>query len=127
MHSKPGSERGFGLLFSTVFALFALWPVLFGGAPRWIVLTLAFGFFLVAILAPARLATANRLWFKLGLFLGAFIAPIVMGLVFVIAVLPTGLVIRLMGRDPLTRKIDPSAKSYWVEREDTPQSMKFQF
>jgi hypothetical protein len=29
---------------------------------------------------------------------------------------PIGLGLRLMGRDPLRRRFDPQARSYWVDR-----------
>jgi len=29
---------------------------------------------------------------------------------------PTGMVMRIIGRDAMARKLDPAAKSYWVKR-----------
>jgi hypothetical protein len=37
---------------------------------------------------------------------------------------PVGLVMRLLGRDPLTRKIDRSQTSYWVKRDPQPFDAK---
>ena len=42
----------------------------------------------------------------------------------------SALVMRLMGKDPLRRRFDPQAKSYWIERRPAgpePQSMRRQF
>ena len=40
---------------------------------------------------------------------------------------PTGVIMRLLGKDLLDRKIDRSASSYWVEREEPDGSMRNQF
>jgi len=53
-----------------------------------------------------------------------------MGLVFFLAVTPTALILRMMGKDPLRRKIDRTASSYWIDREPpgpAPDSMTNQF
>jgi hypothetical protein len=84
-------------------------------------------FFLLAYVAPKVLAIPNRLWFKLGLALGAVIAPVVMALIYFITVVPIGLIMRLMGKDMLRQKIDKNAKSYWILREQPTGSMRDQF
>lgn len=124
---KQGSERSFGVVFAIVFLLLALWPMLAGGNPRLIPLIIAAALLLTALAAPKLLALPNTLWFKLGMVLGAIIAPLVMGLVYVTTVMPTGLWVRLRGKDLLKQKLDHSAESYWVERTDKPQPMKNQF
>ncbi len=124
---KQGSERSFGVVFTVVFAVFGLWPLLSGGSPRIVLLSLGAVFLVLAFLAPRVLEVPNRLWFKLGMLLGAIVAPIVMALVYFIAVVPMGLWVRARGKDLLNIKLDKSAKSYWIERTDRMQSMKNQF
>ena len=124
---RMGSERGFGIVFCCFFLLVALWPVLHGTGPRLWALAIAAGFLAVALLRPAMLAPLNRLWFRFGLLLGKIVTPIVMLLVFVLTVMPTGMVMRLLGKDPLRRKIDKSAASYWVSRDAPPGPMRNQF
>lgn len=81
----------------------------------------------LTVFAPATLKVPNRLWFKLGMLLGAIVAPIVMFLVFVTTFVPFGLVTRLLGKDLLSQKLDSSSDSYWIVREVQPGSMKQQF
>ena len=50
-----------------------------------------------------------------------------MALVYFLTVLPTGLIMRLFGKDLLNRKLDKNAKSYWIERTEQMGSMKNQF
>ena len=78
-------------------------------------------------MAPNVLALPNKLWFKLGLALGAIVAPVVMALVYFTTVVPIGLIMRLMGKDMLRQKLDKNAKSYWIVRDLPMGSMRDQF
>ena len=51
------------------------------------------------------------------LTLGTIVTAIILTIVFLIAIVPIGLVMRLFGRDPMQRKWDPEATTYWVQRE----------
>lgn len=122
-----GSEKGFGIIFAIVFSVIGLYPLLAGEGVRLWSLVVALVFFVLAYLAPKTLSVPNKLWFKLGMALGAIVAPIVMALVYIIAVTPTGLIVRLCGKDLLRQKLDKNAKSYWIERDQPVGSMKDQF
>ncbi|WP_417710150.1 SxtJ family membrane protein [Roseibium aggregatum] len=124
---RMGSERNFGLVFAAVFALIGLWPITGGAAPRWILLGLSAVFIAFAMFAPQILRVPNRLWFKLGLLLGAVVAPIVMAIVYLLVLVPIGLAMRASGKDPLSRKMDPTEKSYWIPRTEQPKSMRLQY
>jgi hypothetical protein len=122
---KMGSDRGFGLVFAAVFALIGVWPALkLGWIPRldpaslrlW-ALAIAGTFLGLAFAAPALLNPLNRLWFAFGLLLGKVTTPVVMGLLYVLTIVPTGLIMRLRGRDLLHLEIDRARKSYWIVRE----------
>ncbi len=87
-------------------------------------------FFVFACLFPAALRPLNWMWFQFGLLLHRVVNPIVMALVFFGTVLPTGLIMRALGKDPLRLKWLPDAKSYWIERRPpgpAPESFKDQF
>ncbi len=124
---KMGSERGFGLVFFCFFLIVAAWPLLSGVSPRLWALAVALIFLGLALVRPAVLTPLNKIWFQFGLLLGKIVTPIVMLLVFFLTVLPTGIIMRLLGKDLLNRKIDRSAPSYWVKREDPVGSMRNQF
>jgi Kef-type K+ transport system membrane component KefB len=111
--------RKFGLTFGLVIiAIFGvLLPLLTGLGYRlwpWIA---SGGFVLLALTAPASLGPFYRLWMRLGLVLNAVMSRLVLGIVFFIAVLPTGLVLKLRGIDPMRRKPDAQAHSYRVISE----------
>jgi len=124
---KRGSDRNFGMVFAVVFLLIALFPLLSGNPPYSIILAIALILFLLALFRPSILHKPNLLWFKFGMFIGAIIAPIVMMLIFFIAVVPVGIIMRLSGKDLLNQRIDKNTSSYWIERTDSDSSMKNQF
>jgi hypothetical protein len=74
--------------------------------------------FLVLGLAwPRILAPLNRIWTRLGLFLGMIVSPVVLGLMYFVVVTPIGVLMRCLGKDPLRLRRDPGTKSYWIMRE----------
>lgn len=127
---KRSSERSFGVVFSVVFAIVGLWPVWGQGTVRLWALVIAAGFLALALFWQAPLRPLNRLWLRFGLLLHSIVNPIIMGLLFYGTVVPTGLLMRLAGKDPLRLKRDPQASSYWIVRTPpgpAPESMSNQF
>ena len=122
-----GSEKSFGIVFSIVFLIIALYPLLNSQDIRiWAIIISAI-FILLGLIRPKTLLLPNKLWFRLGLLLGAIISPIIMVLVYFITVLPTGLIMHLLGRDLLKLKLDKKINSYWIIRDEPLGSMKNQF
>ena len=124
--TEQSSEKSFGVVFSIVFLIVALYSLINSEGLRIWALVVSIIFFLLAFLAPKILVLPNKLWFKFGLLIGSIVAPIVMAFVYFVTVLPTGLIMRLLGKDLLKQKLDKNAKSYWVKREPM-GSMKNQF
>lgn len=128
--AEAGSPRGVGIVFAAVFAIVGLWPLLGGEGPRAWALAGAAGFAAVAWWRPGWLAPLNRAWMALGRALHRVTTPVVMGLIFFATVVPTGLVLRLLGKDPLRLRLDPGAETYWIERRPPgpePETMRRQF
>ena len=125
--TEQSSEKSFGVVFSIVFLIVALYPLINSESLRIWALAVSIIFFLLAFLAPKILVLPNKFWFKFGLLLGSIVAPIVMAFVYFVTVLPTGLIMRLLGKDLLKQKLDKNAKSYWVKRSEPMGSMKNQF
>jgi len=127
---QGSSDRSFGLVFAGFFALM--------GGLRWLhakpyweyPLGAAALFGVVALAYPRLLAPANRLWLKLGLLLFKVVNPVVMFVLYGVAIVPIGLLLRVLGKDPLNLRFDAAAQSYWIPREPpgpSPESMKNQF
>ncbi len=94
----------FGVVFPYLFG--ASWPVwpwgIFAALAIW------------AFVAPGTLGPLYRGWMRFGMLLGKITTPIVLTLVFVIAILPAAIILRLAGKDPMRRKFD-DGKTYRVE------------
>jgi len=87
-------------------------------------------FLILALVAPRSLELPNRLWALFGGLLHKVTNPIIMGIVFFLAVVPTGLIRKIFIRDPLGLLPDAEVESYWKLRDagmPTPESMKDQF
>ena len=125
-----GSDRSFGFVMAGAFALLTLlnawhvgriWPWTGG---------LAALFLAAALLRPAILNPLNRVWLKFGLLLHRIVNPVIMALLFYGTVLPTGLVMRALGKDLLRLKRQFEVDSYWIVRQSagpSPETMKDQF
>ena len=124
---KISSNRSFGLVFFIVFLVISLWPFIHEGQIRIWSAVISIVFLILGLMNSKLLTPLNRLWFKFGMFLGAIIAPVVMGIIFFLVVTPTGFLMRMMGKDLLRRKYDKSNKSYWIKRDKSSSSMKQQF
>lgn len=116
---KVGSERSFGVVFAAVFLIVALWPIMYGGGPRWWALGVTGAFAIVTLARPALLSPLNLVWFRFGILLGRIVGPVVMGVIFFVAVTPTALVFRLRRKDLLDRRPNPAARTYWVARDES--------
>ena len=117
---KGSSDRAFGLTVGGILAVIGLIRGLFGtGLDLWAIVLMGVGSALVALglVAASTLAPLNRAWTKLGLVLFKVVNPVVLFLIFILTVVPTGLIMRWMGRDPLRLRRDPTAASYWIERQ----------
>ncbi len=69
---------------------------------------------------PARwrriLGPVYRAWMKLAHVLAWINTRILLGVIYFVFLMPIRGVMRLFGRDPLTRRPDPKRATYWVER-----------
>jgi hypothetical protein len=109
--------RSFGLTVGGVFVAIALWPVIFHWAgPRWWSLVLATLLIGPAIIYPKILLWPHKGWMTLGHVLGWINTRLILGVIFYAVVTPIGIVRRLLGKDPMGRKIEPEVDTYRVVR-----------
>ncbi len=109
--------RNFGLMFAGVgVVLTALF--VWRGNPAWSwplaggFLFLLLGLFGYPILRPVYIA-----WMKFAFVLAWINTRIILGLFFFLVLTPIGLAMRFAGKDLLDKRMDRSAKSYWVKRQ----------
>ena len=128
MNSEPNqsSNKNFGIVFFIVFMLISLYPLLNSGNIRFWALIISLIFLFFGILNSQILNPLNKLWFKFGIFLGKIISPLIMAIIFFLAVTPTGLLMKLWRKDLLNLKFN-NKKTYWIEKNGPKSKMKNQF
>ena len=123
---KTSSNKSFGIVFFIVFIIISLYPLVNQEDIRIWSLVIAFIFFILALLNSKILTPINKIWTRFGLFLGNFISPIVMGIIFFFVVTPIGLLMRLFGKDILNLKKNKFS-TYWIKKTNQKSSMEKQF
>jgi hypothetical protein len=115
--------RKFGFMMAAfigvLFGLFFPW-LLERATPTWP--WIAGGLFAVpAILFPSGLNPVYKIWMKIGGVLGWINTRIILGLLFYALVFPMGMVMRLFGKDPMSRKLDKQVGSYRIKSKKAPK------
>lgn len=123
---KLPSNRSFGLLFFIVFLVISIWPLSYNGEIRIISLIISIIFLILGLINSNILKPLNFIWMKFGMLLGRIISPVILGIIFFFVVTPTGLIMRLLGKDLLNFKYN-NHKSYWIQKDGPKSKMKNQF
>ena len=125
------SNRVFGLIFAAVFTALALLHLFVRDKDWWwYFAVIAAVFLLPALVKPQLLGPLHRVWQRVRLILNRIIAFLVMAVLFYGVVLPTGLIMRALGKDLLRLRYDRDAASYWLPRDPPgpePETMQNQF
>lgn len=113
--------RSFGITMAVVLSIFGVlllwynkptWPYLIGVASCFLICGFAF---------PKLLYPIEYVWMKFAFVMSNISTRIILISVFYLAITPVGLLRQLFSKDPLSTKIDKSAKSYWkpVDHKDS--------
>ena len=124
--TKLPSNRNFGVVFFIVFLIIAFWPFLKGDNFRLWAIIISLFFLILGLLNAKILTPLNKAWIKFGEILGSIVSPIVMAIIFFGIVTPTGLLLKLIGKDVLKLKQNKK-DTYWTEKNNSNNSMKNQF
>ncbi|MBW7992615.1 MAG: hypothetical protein FVQ84_21720 [Planctomycetes bacterium] len=90
-----------------------------GVAIQWCLIIFAVGC-IIFIISMISLKLTKMIYLGMILLtmpIGWVVSFILMAAFYYLLLAPLGLIFRLMGRDPLCRKFDPTAKSYWLSRQ----------
>jgi len=102
------------LLFSFFFAIFA-WRY-YPSILSYILIGLIFSLLYLIVFSPLTLHLAFHLWLKVAHSVGRFNTQLLLTLLFIFIIIPTGLVMRLLRKDPMKRKMQ-SIGTYWEPYE----------
>ncbi len=123
---KVGSNRSFGIVFFVVFFIISIYPLINDNPIRLWSLILSLIFLILGLINSKILTPLNIIWMKFGMYLGIFISPIVMGIVFFLVVTPIGIIMRILRKDLLNLRMNKE-NSYWIEKDKIKSNMKNQF
>lgn len=106
-----------GAAFAALFGMFFPW-LLDLSYPVWpwvLFAVLALG----GLLLPESLRPVHYWWMRLALLISKVTTPIVLGVVFFFVFMPYGLVAKILGKDPMQRKLDDTIDSYRVDSKSS--------
>mgnify|MGYP006133149837 FL=1 len=123
---KIGSNKNFGIVFFIFFLIVSIFPLFKNGEIRVWSLIVGIIFLILGLTNSKILTPLNIIWFKVGIFLGNFVSPIVMAIVFFLVVAPISLIMKLLGKDILNIK-KSNKSTYWIDKPDLKSKMNKQF
>ncbi len=123
--------RSFGLMMGSVLALFTV--VFYYKALYMVVAvigTASLLFFVMGMTVPGLLRGIYECWMKFAHVLGNFNMKVILSFIYLTAFSAMRFLLLIMRKDPMRRKLDPKADSYWVdhfEPEDDPRRIEKQY
>jgi Na+/H+ antiporter NhaB len=118
MRRPRDPAREFAFVFAVLAALVGLAPLVRGGRPRFIALGVTIVLLLIGLVAPRILRAPARAWLALGALLNRTVSAVVLAIIYVVVITPTGVFRRVSGNDAMQRRFDPTASTYWTDREE---------
>lgn len=79
----------------------------------------------LAYVRPALLRPVYLGWMYAAFPIGWVVSHLLLALIYYLMVTPIGLFMRLAGSDPLHRRLDPTAESYWLKRRPTKEAVRY--
>jgi hypothetical protein len=117
--------KQFAALWCGFFALIAAYCVWHGLRGVAAALTLLVVFGVVSYFRPNAIRFVYVLWMAIALPIGWTISHLVLLMLYYLIFTPIGLIMRLVGYDPLERSFDNTAKSYWVPHNTTTDTSQY--
>lgn len=110
--------REFAFVFAVLAALIGFAPLVHRGNPRFIALGVTVILLLIGLFAPRIVSVPARAWLALAALLNRTVSAVVLAIIYLVVMTPTGLYRRFSGKDALQRRFDPKASTYWTDREE---------
>ena len=127
LKTGPRDLRKFGLLVGGVFALLTVW-CWWRGKPFFAYLLIPAVLLLgLGLIWPAGLRWVYVAWMSLGFVLGLVVSTVLLTVFFYAVVTPIGLFARMIGKDFLSRQLEPEAKSYWIQRKPSTRGQRHRY
>lgn len=128
LEKSPKELKKFGLTMALICFLFSLVGIWKNSALTGLALGLwgATGVFLVlALVAPTSLRLFEKFWMALAEKINKVVTPIILTITFYVLITPLGLLLKLMGKDILSLKIDKTRTTYWEEVDQAGSASRY--
>ncbi len=114
-HSKL-SNRNFGFVLTFMTLVIGSWPLLWGLPARTPFFIFSLGLLILAALFPKPLHWPKVGWMAVTARIAKVVTFLLLAVIFLLVILPVGVIFRIIGRDIMLRKFEPKLTSYWVDR-----------
>ena len=118
-HPSPNQLRVFALVQVLFFALISM--IIVRNSGSWqvaaIVMACSLVVAIVGVCFPGIIRFVYVAWMAALFPIAWTVSFVLMMLIFYLLFTPIGLIMKLVGRDPMQRKFDRSAETYWIRRE----------
>lgn len=111
----PKMLRQFSVLWTLLFCGLGIWTYLSGrsGAIAFALVSAGLVVGIAGWVKPALVRPIFVSWTAVTFPIGWVISRLILALIYYLVVTPIAVVFKLLGRDPLRRRYDPSAQTYW--------------
>jgi len=126
-HPSPKQLRLFAVLLAALLAGVGVWcfaPETSRVAPSlWLVVAAVVG--VTGLVCPRAVRGIYVVWMVAAFPIGWLVSHLLLAAVFFLVITPIGLILRLIGYDPLQRRFDRAAKTYWQPRENRSDTARY--
>jgi len=118
MRHRRDPAREFAFVVAVLAALIGLAPLTHGESPRFTALGVTIILLLIGLFAPRIVSVPARAWLALSALLNRTVSAVVLAIIYLVVITPTGVYRRISRKDALQRRFDPTASTYWTDREE---------
>ena len=118
MSRRRDPAREFAFVLAILAALIGLAPLIHRESPRFTALGVTIILLMIGLFAPQIVSVPARAWLALSALLNRTVSAVVLAIIYLVVITPTGLYRRISRKDALQRRFDPTASTYWTDREE---------
>lgn len=124
--SSRKEQRNFGIVMAVAITALGMirWAIHHGGPWPMPFFYIAAAFLALGLLAPGVLRPVLVVWLKFSLALNWVMTRVLLTVAFLGIIVPTRLIMRLAGKDPLHRAWKPDAATYWEDPDEQPAELQ---
>jgi len=91
----------------------------------WVIVGLSGVLGVAGFVGPKLIRPVYVVWMLAVLPIGWTVSHLVIVIIFYLVITPVALIMKLCGRDPMQRKFDPAAKTYWQPRSTEADTKRY--